>query len=506
MSSHNAPIPKALKARRLGIETLEQAHVFIRRDSDVCRAEGLSAHNRVLVSAPSGNVIATLFPVSSDFLSPAEIGISNWAWQSLHLTEGESVSVTHAPPVTSLNHLRSKVFGHPLSAHAFDEIMRDVVAGRYSNIQLSSFVTACAAKPLNHAEICSLTRAMVAAGETLKWDRSAIMDKHSVGGLPGNRTTPIVVAIVAASGLAIPKTSSRAITSPAGTADTMETMAPVDLDVTLMRRVVEKEGGCIAWGGAMRLSPADDLLIRIERALDVDAEGQMIASILSKKIAAGATHLAIDMPVGPTAKIRSHEAARSLASSLKDVATHFGLVTNVLIADGEQPVGRGIGPVLEALDVLAVLQDHADAPSDLREHALVIAGSLLELGGLAKKGEGAIAAEATLRSGAAWQKFQAICEAQGGMRHPVLATEVREILSPHTGIIDRIDNRRLSRVAKLAGAPEDKAAGLRIHARLGEMVIEGQPLFTLYAQTRGQIEYALEYVRANGDIVGIAVS
>jgi thymidine phosphorylase len=496
----------ALKARRLGIETLEQAHVFVRRDSHVCRAEGLSAHNRVLVSAPSSSVIATLFPVSSDFLSPEEIGVSDWAWQTLQLKDGDRVSVTHAPPVTSLSHLRSKVFGHPLSSHAFNEIMGDVVTGRYSNIQLSSFVTACAARPLNHAEICALTDAMVRAGETLRWDRPAVMDKHSVGGLPGNRTTPIVVAIVAASGLTIPKTSSRAITSPAGTADTMETMAPVNLDIALMRRVVEKEGGCIAWGGAMRLSPADDMLIRIERVLDVDAEGQMIASILSKKIAAGATHLAVDVPVGPTAKIRSHEAAHTFATSLSDVATHFGLSTKVLIADGEQPVGQGVGPALEAFDVLAVLQNQPEAPRDLREHALTIAGTLLELGGTAKAGEGKAAAEVQLQSGAAWRKFQAICEAQGGMRYPARAAQVREVIACRTGTVDRIDNRRLSRLAKLAGAPEDKAAGLRIHARVGEMVVEGQPLFTLYAETRGQIEYALEYIRANDDIVGIDVS
>jgi thymidine phosphorylase len=496
----------ALRARRLGIETLEQAHVFIRRDSNVCLAEGLSAHNRVLVSAPHSSVIATLFPVSSDFLSPEEIGVSDWAWHALQLNDGDRICVAHAPPVTSLSHLRSKVFGHPLSQHAFDEIMKDVVTGRYSSIQLSSFVTACAARPLNHPEICSLTDAMVRAGETLRWDRRAVMDKHSVGGLPGNRTTPIVVAIVAASGLAIPKTSSRAITSPAGTADTMETMAPVDLDISTMRRVVEKEGGCIAWGGAMRLSPADDMLIRIERVLDVDAEGQMIASILSKKIAAGATHLAVDVPVGPTAKIRSHEAARTFAASLSDVATHFGLTAKVLIADGVQPVGRGIGPVLEALDVLAVLQNQPDAPRDLREHALTIAATLLELGGTAKAGEGIRAAEAHLQSGAAWQKFQAICEAQGGMRRPVLAAQVREIAARRTGIVDRIDNRRLSRLAKLAGAPEDKAAGLRIHVRVGDMVVEGQPLFSLYAQTRGQIAYALEYASANADIVGIDAS
>ena len=146
---------------------------------------------------------------------------------------------------------------------------------------------------------------MVKTGKILTWPSDLIVDKHCVGGLPGNRTTLIVVPIVAAFGLMIPKTSSRAITSPAGTADTMEVFAPVNLDIKTMRKVVEQENGCIVWGGSVSLSPADDLLIRIERPMDLDSEGQLVASILSKKIAAGSNHLVIDIPIGSTAKIRT---------------------------------------------------------------------------------------------------------------------------------------------------------------------------------------------------------
>lgn len=203
---------------------------------------------------------------------------------------------------------------------------------------------------------------MVDAGELLSWNADIVLDKHSVGGLPGNRTTPIIVQIIAALGLTMPKTSSRAITSPAGTADTMETMAPVELATADICRVVEQEGGCIVWGGAIKLSPADDILIRIERALDLDSEGQMIASVLSKKIAAGSTHLMLDIPVGPTAKVRSQQAAEALSAGLMAVADAFGIKTKVIAGDGTQPIGRGIGPALEANDVLAVLQCAPTAP------------------------------------------------------------------------------------------------------------------------------------------------
>jgi thymidine phosphorylase len=290
--------------------------------------------------------------------------------------------------------------------------------GATPDIDLSSFITARAARLLDRDETIGLTRAMIDAGQRLTWDTFPVVDKHSIGGLPGNRTTPIVVAIAAACGLVMPKTSSRAITSPACTADTMETLAPVDLDLPTMRSVVEREGGCIAWGGAMGLSPVDDILIRVERALDLDSGGQLIASVLSKKIAAGSSHVVLDLPVGPTAKIRTAEAARSLVEELIGVAEAFGLKAKAVLTDGSQPVGRGIGPALEARDVLAVLQNKAAAPDDLRQRALILAGALLELGGRAGSGQGHALAVETLLSGRAWAKFQRICEAQGGMREP----------------------------------------------------------------------------------------
>ena len=341
---------------------------------------------------------------------------------------------------------------------------------------------------------------MVDVGETLSWNAYPVVDKHSVGGLPGNRTTPIVVSIVTSCGLTMPKTSSRAITSPAGTADTMETLAPVALDLKTMRRVVEQEGGCIVWGGAVRLSPADDILISVERALDLDSEGQLIASVLSKKIAAGSSHVVLDIPVGPTAKVRSAEDAHRIAQGLVEVAEAFGLKAKPVFTDGTQPVGRGIGPALEARDVLAVLDNAAHAPHDLRERAVLLAATLLELAGKAPEGTGHAMAEQVLASGQAAAKFRRICEAQGGMRTPPVASHRHPVCASHAGRVVAVDNRRLARVAKLAGAPDDKAAGVELHVTLGHEIERGHPLYTIHAETPGELDYALEYALANPDI------
>ncbi|MDX8450689.1 thymidine phosphorylase family protein [Mesorhizobium captivum] len=495
--------PAPLRARRLGIHTQHEAVVFMRTDCHVCRSEGLTAHSRVLLLAGGREVLATLYQVSSDLLAANEIGLSESAWSRLGADEGAAIYVRHPEPVESFSRVRARMFGNRLGDQDFAPILSDISSGRYSDIELAAFITGTSAFPLDEPETVALTRSMVEVGDRLGWPGGTVVDKHCVGGLPGNRTTPIVVAIVAANGLTMPKTSSRAITSPAGTADTMETLAPVDLTIEQIRRVVEEESGCVVWGGAVRLSPADDVLIRVERALDLDSEGQLVASVMSKKIAAGSSHLVLDLPVGPTAKIRSEAAAEMLSSRLSAVATAFGLRSRIVLTDGTQPVGRGIGPALEAHDVLRVLQRSADAPIDLRERACALAGALLELAGRARTGEGQQLAARTLDDDRAWAKFQRICEAQGGMRVPPTAMQRLPILAPSAGVVRSIDNRRIAKLAKLAGAPDAKAAGVELHVRLGDPVAVGEPLCTVHAQTPGELRYAMDYASAGAAIFEI---
>jgi thymidine phosphorylase len=492
-----------IRARRLGIDTRYEAVVLMHKQCQICRSEGFTAHARVLLRSRTQRVIATLYQVTGDLIAHDEAILSEPAWKRLELRDGDTIAISHPTPLDSLSHVRSLIYGNRLGESAFHAIIGDIVDGQYSDIHLSSFLTACAARPLDENEILALTHAMVEAGDRMVWPAGIIADKHSVGGLPGNRTTPIVVAIVASCGVMMPKTSSRAITSPAGTADTMETLAPVELETADIRRVVEREGACVVWGGAVNLSPADDILIRVERAIDLDSEGQMIASILSKKIAAGSTHLVIDLPVGPTAKVRSEQAAQALSAGLATAGETFGLKTKVVSTDGSQPVGRGIGPALEARDVLAVLRREADAPADLRQKAIALAGALLELANAAAANQGEIVAAQALDSGRAWTKFQRICEAQGGMRTPPASLQQRPIFAEQSGRVHAIDNRRIARLAKLAGAPDDKAAGVDLHVRAGDHVERGEPLCTVHAVAPGELAYAFEYSAANPDIIGV---
>lgn len=493
------PSDPGLPLVRFLIDTHKQATAYVRRESAICRSEGFNALSRVQLTLDGRSVVCTLNIIDTPRLEgePEVIGVSECAWLQLAARDGDRVTVSHPPPLDSLASVRAKVYGRALERSDMYAVIRDIAAGRYSDIEITAFITACASDRLSLVEITYLTEAMVAVGERLDWGRELVLDKHCVGGLPGNRTTPVVVAIVAANGLCIPKTSSRAITSPSGTADTMATLTEVALQMADLRRVVEREGGCLAWGGAINLSPADDILIQVERALDIDFEGQLVASVLSKKKAAGSTHVLIDIPVGRTAKVRDRAAGEALGTALQRVGEAVNLQVLPYISDGSRPVGRGVGPALEAHDLLAVLHNHPAAPQDLRKRALDLAAQLLEMGGAAPVGGGQQLAEATLVSGAALRKFEAICEGQGGLRQPPVARHQRAVTSERAGWVRDIDNRVLARVAKLAGAPDAPAAGLSLAANVDEYVEAGGELFTLHAETPGELAYALDYYRSH---------
>jgi len=495
------------RLKHLQIDTLGEHVVFIHEAAVRAGNLGFRPLDRVQVvgtdpaTGGSREVVGILNFCRDALIEPDEIGLSEVTFRDLGLPTGADVEATHAPAPRSVDLVRAKLGGHRLDRAAFDAILADVIQHRYSKIELSMFVLACALQTLDLDETIDLTRAMIGAGSKLDFGPGPIADKHCIGGIPGNRTTMIVVPIVAALGVKVPKTSSHAITSPAGTADTMGVLAEVALEPARLHQVVNEVGACIAWGGALDLAPADDILITVERPMEVDTEVQMVASILSKKKTAGATHTLIDIPVGASAKVRTMDAAQRLGELFHRVAAAIELTVDVVVTDARGPIGWGIGPRLEALDVLAVLRREPAAPLDLREKSLYLAARILELVGAVAPAGGYRAAQQSLDSGAAEQVFNRIVRAQGARELPPPAPYLQTIAAPGDGRIHEIDCWEIARVAKLSGAPANAAAGVKLLRTVGDVVRKGDPLFEIHALSAAQMEFGRAYAAAHPEIV-----
>ena len=430
--------------------------------------------------------IVTILDITHDarYIGRGEIGLFEDITNVFDVKDKEKIIVEHQPSPSSLKYIKNKLDGKKLTKHEVDEIVRDIIENKLSEIEMSYFAAGVYTQGLTLYESAYLTEAIVASGKQLDIDAYPICDKHSIGGCPGNRTTPIIVSIVAAAGFTIPKTSTRSITSVSGTADTMEIFSPVAHNIDEIKKIIKKTNACMVWGGALELASADDKIIKIERPLSLDPEGFLLASILAKKAAVKATHVLIDIPIGKGTKIESIKKAKRLERKFEQLGKLLGMNTRVIITNGEQPIGNGIGPGLEARDILLVLQNKG--PKDLREKSLNMAGILLKMVGIKDGNKKALK---ILESGQAYKKFKEIIKAQGG--NPDITTENIKIgkykytcKANNPGRVEYIDNKLLTRVAKLAGAPEDKGSGIYLNVHLKDKVKKDSILFTLYANNQ----------------------
>lgn len=492
-STHCNHRPKeTLKIRRIAIDTYRENVAYLNRQCLVYRAEGFQALSKIEISAGDQRILAVLNVVDDEAIVGCnELGLSEQAFDQLGLAAGEPVRVAHAEPPRSMDAVRRKIAGEKLDLKDFRAIARDIGEKRYSRMEMAAFLVAASESGMDRDEVLDLTRAMLERGERLDWHDPFVVDKHCIGGIPGNRTSMLVVPIVAEHGMLIPKTSSRAITSPSGTADTMEVLASVDLTPDVLSNIVHRQRGCLAWGGTAKLAPVDDMLISVERPLGMDSRSQMVASILSKKLAAGSTHLLIDIPVGPTAKVRHMQDALTLRKLFEFVGDRLGLHLQVIITDGLQPIGRGIGPVLEARDVMQVLNNDPGAPYDLRQKALRLAGRVLEFDPDVRGGAGFNLARDILDSGRALSRMEAIIDAQGRQeKTSTPGSLTQDICATDDGHVIGIDNFQIARIARLAGAPMDKGAGVDLLKKLSDPVAKGEPLYRIHAVFPADFQFA----------------
>ncbi len=434
--------------------------------------------------------------ITRNLVKSGEIGLFRDIVERYKIKEGDVLELTLAPAAPSLECIQKKLVGKRLSYPEVKSIIYDIVHYHLDDIQISFFVASAFMKNgFSNKEIYYLTKAMAETGEMMHWE-GIVADKHSIGGLPGNRTTPIIVSIVSSLGILMPKTSSRAVTSEAGTADVMEVLTPVEFNSDKIRGIVNKTKACIVWGGALRLAPADDRILKVSYELGIEPYSKMIVSIMAKKVAIGATHLVIDMPIGEGAKIENYGEAIKVKKIFEFLGKKFNIKVRVIIENVGKPVGRGIGPILEMRDVLRVLQQKENRPLDLEKRAIKLTGNLLEILGKSKFGQGEKLAYKQLISGEAFRQFQKIINVQGGpedidSESMILGANTYKITSDKKGIIKKIDLKHLIRIVRLLGSPITKEAGVYLHKTVGEKVEAGETLITLYTDNDQRLHLAL---------------
>jgi putative thymidine phosphorylase len=460
-------------------------------------AERLDLHPMDRIKIEKGSSVETVAIdiAKTDILVPQGfIGAYKEVVDSLRLTNDDHVDISLAKKPLSIEIIKKKLDGHMLSQKEFDQVIWDIVHNKLNETELTFFVAGCYTNALTPSEIVCLTRSMFHQGGILKLPDRTVLDKHCIGGVAGNRTTPLIVPIVASAGLAIPKTSSRSITSPAGTADTMEVMANVNIPIDRMKEIVLRHKGCIVWGGSLNLAPADDKIIKVEKPLSIDAESQLIASILAKKLSVSSTHILLDIPVGKGAKIKFRKSAEILKRHFELTAKKLGIHVKVIVTDGSQPIGNGIGPSLEARDILWILKNDPRGPSDLKEKSLAMAGMLLEMGKKARHNKGYKMAKEILESGKAFAKMKEIINAQGLVCDDPAKIQLSkcsfDIKARCSGVVKLIDNEAITKIARVAGAPLAHCAGLYLYSHVGDKVKKGDRLFTVYALCNEKLQYA----------------
>ena len=392
--------------------------------------------------------------------------------------------------------IQRKLLGRKLNYKEIYNLMDQISHHRVSNILTTYFVAASFKEGFSTNELFYLTKAMVETGTKLNFE-GIVADKHSIGGLPGTRTTMIIVPIIAAAGFTIPKTSSRAITSPAGTADVMECFSKVTFSTNEIKKIVTQVGGCIVWGGHLGIAPADDIIIRVEEPLSFESFDKVVLSIMAKKIAVSTNHLIIDIPVGKTMKVHHLTDAEKIGKKFISLGERFGIKVIIDINRTEEPAGSGIGPILEGIDVLKVLEQKKDRPLALEERSLNLAGKLLDICYQDAKinKNGLKEAKKLLQNKSALKKFHEIIKAQNGNNQInsesiKIKSKLTEINAEITGKIKRLNIHNLSLISKLLGAPNDKFAGIFLKKRINDKIEKHEPILTFYSNNSYNLKEA----------------
>ncbi len=486
-----------LSLKHVAVNSFNENIAYIHRDCATYKVDDVQTLTKVEIHGGVRPVYAFLQVVDdAKIVKPSELGLNSEAFAQINLPEGANVSLSLAPTAPSLASIKRKIAGNILSAGEYASIVNDIVSHRYSNMDIASFLVASGSF-MTAPEVLALTEALI-GDDVIRWDNEGIVvDFHCFGGVPGNKTDIIITAIVAAYGLPMPKTAAHSLTSCAGVADTFAVLANVDIDEDKLKSLVKENRAAIADFNVLPIAEGSKIVSTVERHLGLLQLQHLAASILAIKLAAGVTHLVLDIPVGPNSRIKSTNEAMRLRKLVEYVGDMLSLEVDAVITDGSEPIGNGIGAVLEARDIMKVLRNKEDAPQDLLEKSLFLAGRVLEFDPKLRGGQGYAVAKEILTSGRALEALNRIIYSQGKAPQPQLGHLTRDIVATQSGVVESINNARINRIGVLAGASQYPGAGLDLLKKVGDPVEQGETLYRIHSVDSTDFAFANSVVDGN---------
>lgn len=488
-----------LKVKHLPVNSFGENVAYIYKHCSQYRVDDINKTTRIELQKGGKIIYAFLQIVDEDNLLAAdEIGLNDDAFNTLNLSEGTEISINLAAPSASTAALHRKIAGEILTSGEYAAIINDIASGRYSKMDISAFLVACTAS-MSATELISLTEALVAQ-KVLHWDeKNMVVNQHCLGGVAGNKTDLIILGIVAAYGLPMAKPAIRSLTSCAGVADTMGVLANIDFNAAKFQKFVRENNGALVNYDAMEETKVNHILHNVRSQLGINQNELVIASILAMMISSGVSHLVLDIPVGANARIRSTNEAIRIRKQVEYIGDMLGLQIDAVITDGSEPIGNGLGAVLEARDVMKVLRNYEDAPVDLKEKSLFLAGRVLEFDPQLRGGQGYALAKEILESGRAFEAFQKIVNTQGAKEVPALGQYVRDVVAPYDGVVSGISNVTINKIGVYAGATQCLGSGVDLRKKTGDRVKAGETLYTIYSCNSADFDVVSQLVeRDNG--------
>jgi len=393
----------------------------------------------------------------------------------------------------SVQAIRKKLLWKNLTEEEVVAVVRDMTDNKISDTLVTYYAASSFFNESSKKELYYTAKASAEYWNKISFDGMAVV-KYCIWWVPWNETSMILAPVFASLGIQFPKTFSKAITSPAATGECVETLMDIEFTPEQMKDLVKKTGCCLAWWKNLWLAPANDRIIKVSYPISMEAHSKMVVSIIAKIYAGGITHCLIDIPVGPTAKIKDRKTAKKIKWYFEYIGRKLWMKVVVVLTNGKNPIWKWIWGALQAREVLRILQQHPEKSIDLENKAIMLWEKLLSLTGKFKKKNCKKIIIEQIKSGKARVKMQEVISAQNWKNPHINSEELelwkykKELISEFSWKIKSVDLRYLTEITRALGAPLDKQVWVYFNRQVGDVVSKWDVVLTIYANDLSKLD------------------